>query len=147
MQSARILRVGGSAAENGTLEVLLRGAGHSQVAVTGIAEALEAIASRNVDLVLLDLIQPSNDVFNVLRAAQPANGKTSRVPVIVTAPATANDRVQACLQRGAEDYIATPFDASQRADSHATHRVVPSTQEFARVYDPLARRKARRYGR
>jgi two-component system sensor histidine kinase ChiS len=112
LQSSRILRVGGNAAENQTLEALLRGAGHSQIVVAGVTEALEAIASRSIDLVLLDLIAPSNDVFNVLRAAQPANGKTSRVPVIVTAPVTANDRVQACLQRGAEDYISTPFDAT-----------------------------------
>jgi two-component system sensor histidine kinase ChiS len=112
LQSSRILRVGGNAAENQTLEALLRGAGHPQIVVASVAEALEAIASRSIDLVLLDLIAPSNDVFNVLRAAQPANGKTSRVPVIVTAPVTANDRVQACLQRGAEDYVSTPFDAT-----------------------------------
>jgi two-component system, sensor histidine kinase ChiS len=112
VQSARILRVGGSAAENQTLEALLRGAGYPDVRTEAVAGAIETIASRDVDLVLLDLIQPSNDVFNVLRAAQPSNGKTSRVPVIVTAPANANDRVQACLQRGAEDYITTPFDAT-----------------------------------
>ncbi|HUA09679.1 MAG TPA: adenylate/guanylate cyclase domain-containing protein [Candidatus Acidoferrales bacterium] len=111
MQSARILRVGGNAAENQTLEALLRGAGYPDVKVEAVADALETIASRSVDLLLLDLIQPSNDVFNLLRAAQPANGKTSRVPVIVTAPTSANDRVQACLQRGAEDYVTTPFDA------------------------------------
>ena len=112
MQSSRILRVGGSAAENQTLEELLRGAGYPDVRTAAVADAIETIVSREVDLVLLDLIQPSNDVFNVLRAAQPTNGKTSRVPVIVTAPVSANDRVQACLQRGAEDYVTTPFDAN-----------------------------------
>jgi two-component system, sensor histidine kinase ChiS len=109
-QSSRILRVGGTEAENQTLEELLRGAGYPDVRTAVVADAIETITSRDVDLVLLDLIQPSNDVFNLLRAAQPSNGKTSRVPVIVTAPANANDRVQACLQRGAEDYITTPFD-------------------------------------
>jgi len=110
VQAARILRVGGNPAENATLEALLRGAGQSEVRIAGAAEAMEIIAARDADLLLLDLIQPSNDVFNLLRAAQPANGKTSRMPVIVTAPASANDRVQACLQRGAEDYVTTPFD-------------------------------------
>ncbi len=112
MQSSRILRVGGTAAENQTLETLLRGADYPDVRTATVADAIEIILSRDVDLVLLDLIQPSNDVFNVLRAAQPSNGKTSRVAVIVTAPAHANDRVQACLQRGAEDYITTPFDGA-----------------------------------
>jgi two-component system sensor histidine kinase ChiS len=112
VESARILRVGGSAGDNTVVEQMLRGAGYSDVRVAPVAEALELIASRRVDLLLLDLIQASNDVFALLREAQPAGGKTSRVAVIVTAPPDANDRVQACLQRGAEDYIATPFDAT-----------------------------------
>jgi two-component system, sensor histidine kinase ChiS len=111
VQVVRIVRVGGSAAENQVLESLLRGAGQTDVRVMGVSEALDAILAREMDLLLLDLIAPSNDVFNLLRAAQPANGKTSRVPVVVTAPPSANDRVQACLQRGAEDYVSTPFDA------------------------------------
>ncbi len=111
MQSARILRAGGSEGDFRTLEALLRGAGHSDVRMAETtAQALEAIAARSIDVLLLDLMQPSSDVFALLRAAAPANGKTSRVPVIVTAPATANDRIAACLQRGAEDYVTTPFD-------------------------------------
>lgn len=110
MESARVLRVGGSASDNGALEALLRGAGHGEVQVASVAEALEAIAARSADVVLLDLMQTSADVFAVLRAAQPGGGRASRVAVIVTAPASASDRVQACLQRGAEDYVFTPFD-------------------------------------
>lgn len=111
MQSARIVRVGGSHTEFATLAALLRGAGYSDVRHLTPEEALSPIASRDVDLVLLDLILSSNDVFAVLKAAQPSTGKTSRVPVLVTAPASANDRVHACLQRGAEDHLLTPFDA------------------------------------
>jgi class 3 adenylate cyclase len=110
VQSARILRVGGSDADFRTLETLLRGAGHTDILTVPAAAAMDMIASRQVDLLLLDLIQASSDVFALLRAAQPESGKTSRVPVIVTAPDNANDRIQACLQRGAEDYIYTPFD-------------------------------------
>ena len=110
MQTARILRVGGSDSDYRTLETVLRGAGQTDVLMAPAAQAMEMIAAREIDVVLLDLIQASSDVFALLRAAQPENGKTSRVPVIVTAPETANDRIQACLQRGAEDYIYTPFD-------------------------------------
>ncbi len=112
MQTARILRVGGSDTDYRTLETLLRGAGQSDVATATAAQAMELVSAREVDLLLLDLIQASSDVFALLRAAGPETGKTSRVPVIVTAPETANDRIQACLQRGAEDYIYTPFDAA-----------------------------------
>ena len=110
MESARILRVGGGDADARSLETVLRGAGYTEVRAAPPLEALELIASRDVDLVLLDLTMGSNDVFALLKACQPRNGKTSRVPVIVTAPVEADDRVQACLQRGAEDYLFTPFD-------------------------------------
>ncbi len=110
MQGAKILRVGGSENDFRTLETLLRGAAQTDVQHVSVAEALEKISQRKADLLLLDLILPSNDVFALIRAAQPANGKNSRVTVMVTAPASANDRIQACLQRGAEDYIHTPFD-------------------------------------
>jgi two-component system sensor histidine kinase ChiS len=112
VHSARILRVGGSDADFETLATLLRGAGYSDVRHATAADALEAITGRDADLVLLDLLLASADVFSILKAAQPSAGKTSRVPVIVTAPETANDRVQACLQRGAEDHLTSPFDAA-----------------------------------
>ncbi len=110
VESARILRVGGSDADVRTLETLLRGAGYADVRTASPAEALDLVASRDTDLLLLDLTLPSNDVFALLKAAQPRSGKSSRVPVIVTAPANGVERIQACLQRGAEDYIVTPFD-------------------------------------
>jgi two-component system, sensor histidine kinase ChiS len=110
VQSARILRVGGNEADFRTLETVLRGAGYTDFQEASPARALELVATRKIDILLLDLMMTSNDVFNLLKATQPHNGKTSRIPVIVTAPATANDRVQACLQRGAEDYITTPLD-------------------------------------
>jgi two-component system sensor histidine kinase ChiS len=111
LEAARILRVGGAAGDNQTLEGLLRGAGQDRVRCVASGDALTAIAERDVDLVLLDVMLASSDVFAVLRGAQPGGGRTSRVPVIVTGPSNVNDRLQACLQRGAEDYLFTPFDA------------------------------------
>lgn len=110
MEAARIVRVGGASGDNQTLESLLRGAGQTAFQTLGPTEAIEQIGNRLVDVLLLDVMQPSNDVFAVLRAAAPGGGKTSRTPVIVTGPANVSDRVQACLQRGAEDFITTPFD-------------------------------------
>jgi two-component system, sensor histidine kinase ChiS len=110
VEAARILRVGGSVEDNQTLEALLRGAGQNRVEAATPAQAIEEITARQADLVLLDMLLASNDVFAVLRAAAPSAGKTSRTPVIVTGPASVNDRVQACLQRGAEDFLTTPFD-------------------------------------
>ncbi|MBV8245957.1 MAG: response regulator [Candidatus Eremiobacteraeota bacterium] len=111
MAAARIVRVGGQEADRASLETLLQGAGHTDVRFVTPAAAVEIVAGKDADLILLDLMLSSADVFAVLRAAQPAgNGNVHRIPVIVTAPYSAADRVAACLQRGAEDFILTPFD-------------------------------------
>ena len=109
MPFVRILRVGGLEEDNRALEAVLRGADYTHVQFVSPAEALEIIENRGLDLLLLDLMQASENVFALLRAAVPTAGG-ARIPVLVTAPATAGDRIQACLQRGAEDFFSTPID-------------------------------------
>ncbi|MHB8238247.1 MAG: adenylate/guanylate cyclase domain-containing protein [Vulcanimicrobiaceae bacterium] len=110
MPGERIVGVGGTEADQRALEVLLRGADLPVARFLTVEEALSAIASDEVDLLLLDLMLASNEVFALLRAAVPPGAGGNRTPVIVTAPPSAKERVQACLQRGAEDYLTTPFD-------------------------------------
>lgn len=109
MQTARIVRVGGTEADRQVLETVLRGVGQSDVRTLPVAQALEVVTERKADLLVLDLMLNSSDVFTLLRAAGPGNGRASRVAVIVSAPETFGDRIQACLQRGAEDYVLTPL--------------------------------------
>uniref|UniRef100_E6PE38 Two-component hybrid sensor and regulator n=1 Tax=mine drainage metagenome TaxID=410659 RepID=E6PE38_9ZZZZ len=75
-------------------------------------EAIRAIEAREVEVVLLDVTQRSADVFAVLKAAIPGTRGRGRAEVIVTGPAGVNDRLQACLARGAADYLFTPFDTA-----------------------------------
>ena len=111
MPTARILRVGGQDADNRTLESLLKGAGLSDLRFVAAEEALGAIRGHGVDLLLIDLMQSSGEVLKLLRAAAPSDDASSRVSVIVTAPQGATDRIQSCLQYGAEDFILTPCDS------------------------------------
>ena len=69
------------------------------------------VKKRAMDVLLVDVSQAGADVQSLLQAASPNNGTPFRIPVVVTAPAGAADRVQACLSRGAEEYLTTPFDA------------------------------------
>lgn len=109
MPSGRIVRIGGTERDAAALLSLMRRAGMDEPLVLDVGAAEEAIAARTVDCVLLDLQLNSNDVFSILRAAAPQRGG-SRIPVIVTANQKLTDRIQACLERGAEDYLFTPFD-------------------------------------
>jgi class 3 adenylate cyclase/CheY-like chemotaxis protein len=109
------LRVGGQESDFRTLEAALQSAGISDVKFVAPAEAIEIVGARGADLMLVDVVQGASDILQLLQAAAAAggsngNGAAMRVPVIVTGPAAAADRLQACLQRGAEDYLTTPLD-------------------------------------
>ncbi len=110
MASARVLQVGGSEADQRTLQAALRNGDIAELVVAPVAEALRQVAAQAVDVLLVDVMQSSSDVLNLLRAAAGAAQENARVPVLMTAPIEALDRVHACLQRGAEDYLVTPHD-------------------------------------
>ncbi len=91
---------------------MLRGAALPAPITLGAEEAIAAIEAREVEIVLLDVTQRSAEVFAVLKAAIPGTHGRGRAEVIVTGPASVADRLQACLARGAADYLFTPFDTT-----------------------------------
>jgi len=75
-------------------------------------EALETLAKDPPDLVLLDLMLPGMDGYEVCRQMQ-KDVRLSQIPVIMlTAKSAVTDRV-AGYQKGADDYITKPFDAEE----------------------------------
>lgn len=80
----------------------------AQVASNGL-EALELINRTSFDLVLLDILMPVLDGFRTLERLK-ADPKLRHIPVIMI---TALDEVSAtvrCIEAGAEDYVAKPFN-------------------------------------
>ncbi|MEH2513737.1 adenylate cyclase [Nitrobacteraceae bacterium AZCC 1564] len=83
--------------------------GHRVVSVAGGRQALQALADNEFDLVLLDLMMPDINGFEVL-VRMKADERLRRVPVImITALAETASAVR-CIQAGAEDYLPKPFD-------------------------------------
>jgi diguanylate cyclase (GGDEF)-like protein len=91
------------------VEVNLRSAGY-EVAVAGDGEeALEKAGDIRPDLVLLDVMMPRIDGFEVAQRLR-KNPQTSNTSIIMlTAKALSADKVTG-LQSGADDYIIKPFD-------------------------------------
>jgi sigma-B regulation protein RsbU (phosphoserine phosphatase) len=74
-------------------------------------EALEAIARQNFDLILLDIMMPEMDGFEVLQSLK-AQDKLVDLPVIVISALTDLEPVVRCIELGAEDFILKPFNAT-----------------------------------
>jgi diguanylate cyclase (GGDEF)-like protein len=91
------------------VEVNLRSAGYD-VAVAGDGEeALEKAGELRPDLVLLDVMMPRIDGFEVAQRLR-KNPQTANTSIIMlTAKALSADKVTG-LQSGADDYIIKPFD-------------------------------------
>ena len=72
-------------------------------------EAIESFRKLPPDLVLLDVMLPGTDGYEVLKAIR----KSGSIPVImVTAKGETFDKVL-CLELGADDYITKPFDGKE----------------------------------
>lgn len=72
-------------------------------------KALEAVTTYQPDLILLDLMLPGMDGYQVCAEVR----KTSKVPIIMlTAKGETFDKVLG-LELGADDYIVKPFDAKE----------------------------------
>jgi len=79
-----------------------------QSAVDG-PSALEAIASFQPDIVLLDVMMPGMDGFEVCRRVK-SNKPTAHIPIVmVTALSDPSDRVRG-LDSGADDFLTKPVD-------------------------------------
>jgi putative two-component system response regulator len=71
--------------------------------------ALARLERAGVSLLLLDIMMPGLDGFEVLRRMR-ANDSLSHVPVIVITALDELDAAAQCIELGAEDYLAKPFN-------------------------------------
>ncbi len=91
------------------VEVNLRSAGYEVSVATDGEEALERAAVLRPDLVLLDVMMPRIDGFEVAQRLR-RNPQTANASIIMlTAKALSTDKVLG-LTAGADDYIIKPFD-------------------------------------
>ena len=100
VQSSRILVVDDNAANRDVLARRLTREGHQVVTASNGASALELIGSHEFDLVLVDLIMPLMNGFEVLRRLK-ATEHTQDVPVIVISALDELDSVVRCIESGA----------------------------------------------
>lgn len=87
------------------IDIHLSSAGYSCRSVQDGLEAIDLIEAENFDLILLDIMLPGADGYDIMEYIRPL-----KIPVIfITAKHAVKDRVKG-LRLGAEDYLVKPFD-------------------------------------
>jgi DNA-binding response OmpR family regulator len=92
------------------LERRLRKQGHEVDCADGGQAAIDLIAQRPYDLVLLDVMMPEVDGFQVLQHIK-GSPETRDIPVIMISALDDMASIVRCIELGAEDYLPKPFDA------------------------------------
>jgi two-component system sensor histidine kinase/response regulator len=94
------------------LKVMLQKENYDLVSAGSGEEALRITAERSPDIILLDIMMPGMDGFEVCRRLK-ANAETKVVPVlIITALAEKQDRVKA-MEAGADDFLNKPIEKTE----------------------------------
>lgn len=110
MACVRILIVDDDRALREALRRALTLAGYETEMAAGGQEALERVAAREPDAIVLDVGMPEVDGLEVCRRLR---GGGDRVPVLMlTARDAIEDRIEG-LDAGADDYLVKPFDVGE----------------------------------
>ena len=104
----RILTVEDEKPISNLLRISLEKAGYSCTCAYDGAEAAEFLENGRYDLILLDIMLPEIDGFELMEYIRPME-----IPVIfITAKGSVEDKVKG-LRLGAEDYIVKPFEIAE----------------------------------
>ena len=130
----RILLVDDELSVQKLLAYPLRKEGYDVIAALDGREALERLRDDNFDLVVLDVMLPRMDGFDVCRAIR----SRSTVPIIMlTAKTEETDKVLG-LELGADDYITKPFSVREfRSRVKAVLRRAALAQPEAQFEEPI----------
>ncbi len=103
-EKKRVLLVDDEQAILRVLSIKLRVSGYDVVTALNGKEALDLVGSAKPDIMLLDVIMPEMDGFEVLQKLR----SLSQLPVIVFSARPEN--AQKALELGANDFLPKPFD-------------------------------------
>lgn len=112
MSNGRILIVEDDFDISNMLRIFFTGQGYNvEVAARG-NDALEMCRKKLPDLILLDIMLPDMDGFEICKVLRTTT-RTSHIPIIfLTQKDERSDKIKG-LERGADDYITKPFDIEE----------------------------------
>jgi adenylate cyclase len=117
-RDARVLVVDDVPENVRLLEALLGPRGYEVITATDGRAALELAESAKPDLMLLDIVMPGTDGYQVCRTLRERD-ETAVLPIIMLTASDGPEKTRA-IEAGADDFIAKPFDRHElltRVDS------------------------------
>ncbi|AUO23504.1 MULTISPECIES: EAL domain-containing response regulator [Pseudomonas] len=91
------------------LETLLRHEGYQTVSAASGEEALQLVAQRPPDLILLDIMMPGMDGYEVANQLK-GNQATANIPIIMLSALSESSARLSGLETGAEEFISKPVE-------------------------------------
>lgn len=107
--SGLLLVVDDDATNRDVLSRRLKRHGHGVETASSGGEALRLLSEAAFDVVLLDIMMPDMDGYEVLRRIK-ADERLQHIPVIMISALNEVRSVVRCIEAGADDYLAKPFN-------------------------------------
>ncbi|MDP1809241.1 MAG: response regulator, partial [Actinomycetota bacterium] len=121
------------------VEAKLRTSGYETLTATNGRDGIEAAHASNPNLVLLDILMPEIDGFEVCRRLK-ADKETESIPIMFLSGKLLERDVVKGLELGADDYIIKPFSPRELVarikhilESRATPKNMPSAPALAHL--------------
>jgi adenylate cyclase len=108
-ETGTLLVVDDDGVSRAVLTNMLEKQGHTVAAAKSGAEALGLVRERAFDLLILDLLMPGMDGFEVVEKLK-ADPALRDIPVVMISSAEDMSGIVKSVKLGAEDYIFKPFD-------------------------------------
>ena len=108
------------------MEFILARQGHEMLIAVNGEEALQKIRAHQPDLVLLDIMMPRIDGYEVAQQLR-ANPETASLPIIMLSAKAQEEDIRRGAEVGVDDYVTKPFSPE--------HLVQVVTEHLQRLKD------------
>ena len=102
------------------MEFILARHGHQMLTAVNGEQALEMVREHKPDLVLLDIMMPRVDGYEVARILR-ADPQYARMPIIMLSAKAQEEDIQRGLEVGVDEYITKPFSPDHLVQVVDTH--------------------------